>query len=201
MRIRTFAALLALPWLIAACGTTPVTLGYQPSVTAVATSAKPLIGVAAFVDRRGTDPHWLGAIRGGMGQPLKTLELQDTASNMVKEAYRQALATRGLLLADSSTRYTLGGTIIHLDCSQFVRREAHADIILTVTDNATGKPVMEQLFQKKIVEGSVLAMDTGMFASVDDLKAVAAQALNQVIDESLDSEAFRDAMRKVANAG
>jgi hypothetical protein len=185
-----YGLMLALVCLTAACSTTRTTLSYQPTKTVSPSSTRPLFGVGKFSDDRGTDPHWLGAIRGGFGQPLKTIELSETASEVVEHAYSQALAARGLL-DSTAPRYVLAGKIVHLDCSQFVRREAHADIDLTVIDSASGKPVFEQSFQKTVVQGDTVTLDAGIFASVDDLKAVATQALNEMIDESLSSDVFR----------
>lgn len=175
---------------LTACSTTQTTLNYQPSQPPATAMGSAIFGIGRFDDQRGTDPHWLGAIRGGFGQPLKTIELQDSASDVVANAYRQALAAQGLL-ASSSPRYLVGGRIIHLDCSQLARREAHADIDVVVTDTRTGQPVFEQLFEKKIVQGDVVTFNVGIFASVNDLKAVATQALNQAIDASLGNDGFQ----------
>lgn len=185
-----YGLMVALVCLTAACSTTQTTLNYQSGKPVSPSSIRPLFAVGSFSDDRGTDAHWLGAIRGGLGQPLKTIELSDTASEVVGRAYGQALAARGLL-ASTSSRYVLTGKIIHLDCSQLIRREAHADIDLTVTNSTSGKPVFEHLFQKTVVQGDAASLDVGIFASVDDLKAVATQALNEVIDESLDSDVFK----------
>jgi hypothetical protein len=175
---------------ISACSTTRVSLPYQAGATPIAAVAKPLVSVGAFSDQRGTDPHWLGAIRGGFGNPLKTLELENTASEMMKEAFSQALTSRGLLASNAAGRYTLSGVIQKFDCSQFVRREAHATIIVTVTETATGKTVMNQSFEETVVTGEGLTLDAGILASTDDLKAVAAQALQKVIDDVLNGSTF-----------
>jgi hypothetical protein len=109
---------------------------------------------------------------------------------VVANAYRQALTARSLL-ATNAPRYLVGGKIIHLDCSQYARREAHADIELTVTDARTGQVVFEKFFQKTVVQGDAVTFDAFVFASVNDLKAVATQALDQEIDASLGDEGFQ----------
>ena len=160
MRLVSLYAVLLLTALTA-CSTTQTTLNYQPAQPPATAMGSALFGIGQFEDQRGTDPHWLGAVRGGFGQPLRTIELDTSASDVVANAYRQALAARGLL-ASSAPRYVVSGRIVHLDCSQFVRREAHADIDLVVTDTRTGQTVFEQLFQKTVVQGDVVTLDIGI---------------------------------------
>lgn len=191
MRRAASIALLPMLLFIAACSTSKVSLSYDAK-TPVPEAAQALVSVGSFVDRRGTDPHWLGAIRSGLGNPITTLELQNSASEMMQEAFREALAARGLLVAGKTGRYALSGTIVKFDCSQLVRREAHADLMVTITDIETGKVVMDQAFQKSIVTGEGFTFDAGILASPEDLKAVAARALRDVIDNVLDSKAFAE---------
>lgn len=61
---------------LCACSSNAVPLSYNPSLKASAANAntKPVIApVETVVDRRGHDANWLGAIRGGFGNPIKTL--------------------------------------------------------------------------------------------------------------------------------
>lgn len=67
----------------------------------VATDAR---GVAAVgvTDLRGTPESWLGAIRGGYGNPLKKLYTDASTTPVVRKAYEGALA-ECRLLDDSSS--------------------------------------------------------------------------------------------------
>lgn len=45
------------------------------------------------------------------------------------------------------------------------------------------------------LEGSLLAMNTGAFGSVESLRLVAEKGLTEVVDKALDDSAFRNSMR------
>ena len=192
MRRARWLTLLPLLLLESACSTTRVSLSYDAAQVTAPATARPLISVGTFADQRDIDPHWLGTIRGLVGEPLKMLELQDTASEMMSRAFREALAARGLLVAGESGRYRLTGTITKFDCSQLMRREAYAEITVTITDTETGKVVLDQPYHHSIVTGEGFTFDSGIFASPEDLKAVAARVLRTVIDDVLDSNAFAE---------
>jgi hypothetical protein len=189
---RPLLALLLL--VLAGCSTTAVSLDYtrEPAPTP---GAERQVAVGSFADqRRDGDPRQLGAIRGGMGNPLKTLVLAEDASVVVQKAFGQALDKRGLLAPTGSGRYTLSGVIKKLDCSQLIRREAHADIIVSLTDNVTGKVVWQQTAHSDVVTEPASALDVGIAASPEDLQAVAAQALQNAIDNALSNAGFAQAM-------
>jgi uncharacterized lipoprotein YajG len=184
---------------LAACSTTAVDVAYQPggAGSAAATAGqqqRPVVAVSAFADQRGEDPNWLGSIRGGYGNPLKTLTTPQPVAEVVRKAFADGLASRGLL-ADAGARYTLNGTVQQFDASQYARREATAKVLLTLKDASTGRTLLAEPFEHTVVAGSILTLRTGVFASVDDLRDVAAQALNGAVDKALDSPAFRQAVR------
>ena len=59
-----------------ACSTSTVTLAYRPAVAPATRSAVPAtqVSVGDFTDNRKEPLRWIGAIRGGYGNPLKVLE-------------------------------------------------------------------------------------------------------------------------------
>jgi len=188
---RSLLALLLL--MLAGCSTTAVSLDYTRAPAPVA-GARPQVAVGSFADqRRDNDPRQLGAIRGGMGQPLKTLVLSEDASVVVQKAFSQALDKRGLLAPSGSGRYTLSGVINKLDCSQYIRREAHADIVVSLTDNATGKVVLQQTAHADgVTEPS--GADYSIFGKVEDLRVVAERTLQDAIDKALSDARFAQAV-------
>jgi hypothetical protein len=194
MHIRRLASTAVLALLVGGCSSTSVSLKYQADSTGAAAARTPLVRVDKFVDERGTDPRWLGAVRGGYGNALKTLLLDASAQEVVHDDFAQALAARGLLDERAAARYSLTGIIAKLDCSQYVRREAHANFVLTLTETASGKVVMSRSFRRDDVQDQLNLLDTGIFASTDDLRAVAAQTLHQTIDDALDSAEFKRAI-------
>lgn len=185
---------------LAACSTTPVDVAYRPSAASAAAATaqqRPVVSVGAFADQRGEDPNWLGSIRGGYGNPLKTLTTPQPVADVVAKAFSDGLASRGLLAAGGSGggRYTLTGTVLTFDASQYARKEATAKVLLTLAEAASGRTVLSDTFENKVVAGNILTLRTGVFASVDELRDVAAQALNGAVDKALDSPAFRQAVR------
>ena len=87
--------------LLAACGSTPAQLRYTPTVTVAPGDGKAHVG--PVTDQRGEpDPNWLGAVRGGFGNPFKVLHGEQPATDMVRQAFSDGLAARGML-ASSGT--------------------------------------------------------------------------------------------------
>jgi len=68
-----------------------------PSATPnkAAASARP-VNVGTFVDARGEPANWLGAIRGGFGNPLKNLESDRPVADIVGAAFADGLRARGV---------------------------------------------------------------------------------------------------------
>lgn len=183
--------------LVAGCATTRttrITLDYTPlsgSPSSVLQS-RPLVVVGGFADNRGEPANWLGAIRGGYGNPLKKLETVQPVSDLVAKAFVDGLRARGLL-AEGDRSYVLSGIIRSLDCNQYTRREANADLQVVLTEIVSGREIFSQSYKKENVEGSLLAL-AGVFASVEDLRALTAKTLQQVVDAALDDPAFRNAL-------
>ncbi|HWK45796.1 MAG TPA: hypothetical protein VNT30_13830 [Stellaceae bacterium] len=189
-RIWLAACLVAL----AGCSTDRVSIGYRPISGIYAQQGQAVVQLGDFVDARKVDAHWLGAIRGGFGQPLKVLETDAPATEVVRNAFAQGLAARGMLRAATGAPYTLTAEIEKFDCSQYVRREAHAWVTLTLRETASGRAVMTETFRRDVVQDNANLFDVGAFASIDDLRAVAIEALRRVIDASLDSPKLRLAL-------
>jgi hypothetical protein len=192
MFIRTLlvAGLLAL----AGCSTNQVSLAYQPVAGSVARQGPALIRLGEFSDARKVDPHWLGAIRGGFGQPLKSLITDEPISDVVRTGFSQGLGARGLLHDGADAPYTLTATVEKFDCSQYVNREAHARIAVTLSETASGRVVMSETFRRDLAKDNPKLFDAGILASTDDLRAVAADALREIVDAALDSPELTQAL-------
>lgn len=199
MRIR---AIVSLPLLLAmaACGATQAPMSYVPTVAVQPAAARPVIQVADRVSnerRTGReDPTWIGTIRGGYGNPLKALHADRPVDQVVGNAFTAGLTARGLSAATTSTApYALAITIHQFDANQFVRREATADFTIVLTERETGREVWRAREKIYIVDGSILSLSTGIFASIDDLQRVALQAMNEAVDKLLDKPGLREALR------
>ncbi len=187
-------AVSALAMLTAACSTTAVSLRYDPSSVAATAPKGPAVVGLTVVDNRQLDPNRLGAIRGGMGQPLKTLELDHPVTDVVRDAVLAGMAARGLA-ATSTPKFQMTVTIDKLDCSQYVRREAHILLQVKVVDLSGAHPPYTNTIQATQVQGDSMSLDTGVFASVDDLRKTANDALQDAVNQLLDDQAFRSELR------
>lgn len=168
----------------AACTTTPVTLGYQAPPT-VRSASKADVELATVTDHRKNGPNWLGAIRGGFGNPLKTLETPIPVKDVVGNAFTDGLKARSMK-ATGSGRFGLQVDVNQFDCNQYVRREAHAKFQVTVLDRGTGKPIYTKNVVVDHVESNPNPFDAGILASTEDLQHVADLALREAVDQALD---------------
>lgn len=190
--IRVALALFAL--LLAGCSTTQVQLPYAPTA-AVSPVGAPSAGIAEVVDQRGEGADWLGAIRGGYGNPVKTLRTDRPVRDVVHQALRDALAARGLLAPAGSQRYDLRLIVHRLSTSRLVRLEADADFELQVLERGSGRAVYTDRVRVRQVEGGLIAFDTGIFASVEELRALANRTQNEALDQLLGKPGFLAAVR------
>jgi uncharacterized lipoprotein YajG len=182
-------AVSALAMLTAACSTTAVSLRYDPSTLAATAPKGPAVVGLTVVDNRQLDPKHLGAIRGGMGQSLKTLELDHPVGDVVRDAVLAGLTARGLAATDKP-KFQMIVTVDKLDCSQLVRREAHVLLQVQVVDLSGAHPPYARTVQANVVDGGSLT-DTGILASTDDLRKTANDALQKAVDQLFDDQVFR----------
>jgi len=190
------ALVLVCAGVIGGCSTTRGSLTYIPAAAVIAAQQgqSAHVAVGSFVDQRGETATWIGAIRGGYGNPLKVLEVVPSVSAAVQDAFTAGLQARGFAVSGGRS-YQISGVIKKLDCSQYVRREAHVEIEVDVFEGSTGKQIFGRTYTADTLEGSLVSMKTGVFASEADLRAVAQKTLAQVVDKALDDTAFRNAIR------
>jgi len=184
---------------VAGCTTNTVQLDYAAGNIEAAkyTDVRPIDTVIVF-DYRKNDPHWLGAIRGGFGNPLKKLTTEEAVSEVVQDAFESALQARGIP-SEGADPFTMRINLIRFDSSQYVRREAHANVTVML-EGSDGESEWTESFQSDVIQGSMVALDTGIFASVEDLRKVALQALNEVIDQALNDPGFIDTLKRTTSA-
>ena len=176
------------------CSTTGVALKYAPPQNVVAVAAGTEgVSVGTFEDKRGEPATYLGAIRGGFGNPLKTLESSTPVATVVATAFADGLRTRGILT--SGAKYEISGTIKVLECIQMVRRDATVEIDVKLVANDTKKEVFTKTVKANTLDGSIFNLATGVFASVEDLRAVTEKTLREAVDRALDDPEFRKALK------
>lgn len=183
--------------LLAACSTTKVGLNYGKADAAARTplpaDAK-TVRIADFTDKRTEPPNWIGAIRGTYGNPIKNLETEQPVATIVQKDFVDALATRGVQVS-ATAPVQLTGVVRKLDCNQVFRREANVEIEIFIVDTATGQATFQQTYSTSNIDGSVVALDIGIFGSVEVLRALTEKTLQETIDKALDDPALRAALK------
>lgn len=188
MRLLVSAAACCL--IFTGCSTTQVSLTYDPSRVAKSTGdASNAVEIAVVTDHRESDPNWLGAIRSGFGSELKTLETTEPVKELVKTAYADGLRACGML-ATAAGRYELRINIIRFNCNQYVRREAHIRFEVFMIKKSTSRKVYDEEIIVDKVTGDGLTFDAGVFASVEDLRVIANQVLQEAVDKTLNDPKF-----------
>ena len=190
-------ACLAVMLVLAGCGTKVLPLAYTSPANPASGSAQVRVG-ASVDQRRDNDPTWYGAIRGGYGNPLTVLRSDVPVSQAVAKAFGDALAARGMLARGDGTRYEVRLSVTRFEASRYVRLEAHADIRAQVVETASGRVAYEGQGQANKVSGSILALDSGIFALPVELSNLMAAALTEAVDKVVDDPGFR---RAVGDAG
>ena len=189
MLLKNTACVLLLAGL-AACSTT-ANLTYAPTTGIVASRAPRVASVTVTDMRDEHDPHYIGAIRGGLGNPLKTLTSTQPVKDEVTAAFTAALQARGLFGAGGSD--TISVALKQLSANWYERREGHTTFDLTLSD-ASGRVLFQDQEDVLKIEGSVITLNAGVFASIDDLRAITMLSLNTAIDQAIDKPGFRAAL-------
>jgi hypothetical protein len=182
MKILRSACLLGVLGTIIGCSTTAVTLRYEPATPVkIEADAKPVATIGTIRDvRREDDPRWFGAIRGGLGNPLKRLVGDRPMNEIVARSLSDALKARQLLASGDGAAVRVEGTIQELDCNYYWNRDAHAQLLLNLVDAKSGALLYSQSERTDNTESGVGA---GIFGDVDHLAAFMQKTLNQTIDK------------------
>jgi uncharacterized lipoprotein YajG len=179
-----YCAIAAACILLSACSTTPVNLTYNPSNVTPKPQAKAAIEQVVVTDKRGVDAKWIGAIRSGYGNPMKTLESTTTVSAEIKTAFTDGLRARSLLAPNGP--YRLDVVVSKFDCSQYARREAHANMDIMLVNQSSRQVIYIRPVSVTKISGDRLTLDAWAFGKVEDLLKVANDALQEAVDKALD---------------
>ena len=174
-------------------GTAPVpprALATEPAVT-------PLVSVIEFEDARNISDgvDWLGAIRGagGPGFPMKRLRTEKPVTQVVEDAFADGLRARGVYAEPGQGKVTLGGRVLKFDCNQYFNFEAHANLVVLVSETATHALIYTGTYQADQTEGGP---GPDLYKSVEVLRALAERTLREAVDRALDDPKLREAVQK-----
>lgn len=182
---------------LAACSTTHGGLAYTPSRSLVRETPTAAVSVTAgrFADQRGNDDkQWIGAIRNGWGIPIKNVDVTPSVSAVVQEAFATGLRARGFA-TNGGTAYRISGIVKRLDANQLVRLDANAKVEVDVFKVSTGQEVFSHTYSAHNLEGSLFTLHAGYFGSETKLRALAQKTLDEAVNEALDDNNLRNAIR------
>ena len=183
--------------LVAGCAVQQMPMPYVATVSVQQDTAnKQKVRVDRVTDERNEkDPTWIGAIRGGLGNPLKVLHSDAPVEQIVTRAFTDGLKARGLHASNqSASNLMLSVTVHKFEAIQVVRRGAEANFSITLTNPANGQVMWRDRHHADKVNGSIIAL-TGVFANPEELQKLMARAMNETIDALLDKPEFRAALR------
>ena len=89
-------------------------------------------------------------------------------------------------------------TISEFNSTKYVRQEANVAMTLELREHVSGRPIYRDEVKAHPLEGSLLALNDGVFGSVDDLQAITQSAMNQAIDAALNKPEFAGPLRSVS---
>ena len=147
----------------------------------------PSINQVIVSDERGTESNWLGAIRGGYGNVLKSLRTEESTNIVVDQMYTDALSKSGIYDESKDLPYRLNVKITKFDCSYYWNREAHAYVDVSLIDNSTSSTRFSKSYKTDQVDPGSGA---GIFGDVDTLRNLAESTMNQTVDKMLTDSEF-----------
>ncbi len=177
---------------LSGCSSHMMAIRYQPSSQPVTSNAPEKVRVGNIVDSRGTPSNWLGAIRGGYGNPLKKLYTDGDTAKVVATAFEDALRSRGLLALASDSNFRIDVALLKFDTSYYMNKEAHASFTMSLVHIPAGSTVFAQSYRTDNTQGGAGA---GIFGDVNALASFANRTLNETIDKALDDPVFLSALR------
>lgn len=182
--IKEILGLLFGSMLLVGCTTTPVSLDPVESTAAVEEGTRK-VEMGSVTDSRRHGPNWLGAIRGGFGNPLQTLETEQPVAEVVRRQFAVGLAQRGMLAEEGEGDFLLEVDMVQLDSNQVMRREAHSRLDISVIEQGSRQVAYTNSVQSSNIEGGA---GGGVFASIEKLEEILTRTLWETIDEALDDQ-------------
>jgi Short C-terminal domain len=174
---------------VSGCSTHLESVKYTPSSGSMSIVGPPItspVGVGNFTDNRGTDPRWLGAIRGGYGNVLKRIESDKPSTEVVHDGFVAALEARKIPTSGSSP-VMIEGSITKMDCSYFFNKEFHAHFHVTVASMPTRAVVFQQDY---VTDRDEPGSGAGIFGDPDALAREEQDTINATIDKAFADAGF-----------
>jgi hypothetical protein len=130
--------------------------------------------------------------KGSYGNPLKRLYTDKPVSDVVEQAFSDALQTRKLLGDMQNATVEIAGDVIKFDCSYYFNREAHAHLLMKVLSLPSHNLVFSRAYRTDNEEGG---WGAGIFGNTDELAQFAQRTLNETVDKVLADPEFIAALK------
>lgn len=137
-----------------------------------------------------TDPTYVGSIRGGFGNPLKTIKTARPIADEVRDAFQQALMARGLF--GPSGPNTLSVQVTAFSANQIVGPFARAAFDIQVRD-AKGQAIYQDVGDAGGYAFTFFS--NGILASSESLRAFMEEKMTAAIDQALNKPDFLAAVK------
>lgn len=182
--------------ILANCGSTPVSLDYQPSLSQpIPGSTK--VSTGRFANMRREASNYIGVVRSPIGTPVETLTTNVPIEEVVRNAFAHGLSVRGMFAATGASPYVINGEILDLHCDQVVKPAAYASIRVNIVREATGQIIFSRVYESER-EGSAFVPGSG--SPVPRLRELTSRALQDVVDKALNDRAFRNRLSAASNS-
>lgn len=184
----TGAALLVL--LASSCGfnNTVVSLDYQPGLGQRLPGPR-IVGAGRFGDFRRQGQYNLGSVHSPIGTTMETISTRVPVENVVRNAVSRGLSVRGMLAPLNSATYLVSGEILELNAGQFVHPTATVRLRINLVRAEDGRIVFTHVYQTMLQGGAYIP---GSGSPVPELRELISRALQNVVDQALDSRALRN---------
>ena len=173
--------------LLSACGTTPVSLDYQPTLGQNIPGPRS-IAVGRFADARREGAFYLGVVRTPIGTPLERITSRVPVDEVVRNAFSHGLSARGMLAAPGTAPYLMTGEILELECDQVVRPAGYARVRVNLVRTGTGQIVFSRIYAGERESGPYRP---GSGSPIPALRELVSRALQDAVDRALDDRALR----------
>jgi hypothetical protein len=154
---------------LASCGTTTVSLDYQPTLGENLPGPR-LIALGRFPDMRGENAYYFGEVRITSRQPVEEL---------VRNSFSHGLNARGML-AGSGAPFVLSGEILDLRGDRLCRPASYARIRVKLLRTGSGQVVFNRVYTgERTSHGTIISESIS-------------RALQDVVDRALDDRSMRE---------
>ncbi|CAN5719729.1 hypothetical protein BH11VER1_BH11VER1_38960 [soil metagenome] len=181
---------------LANCGSTPVSLDYQPSLSRpVPGTTKVAAGRFANMRRQGSS--YLGTVRSPIGTPIETLTTNVPIEDVVRNAFAHGLSVRGMFAATGSSPYVINGEILDLHCDQVIKPAAYVSLRVNLVQKSTGQVLFSKIYEAER-EGTAFVPGSG--SPVPRLRELTSRALQDAVDKALDDRMLRNRLSAASNS-